>query len=159
MLFPVSWLCRCVSQCSIAVRNQHDRDNTYKGKHLTGACLQFQRFRSLSLQWQGQGHGQAGRCGAKEVAESCVWTHSSRKRETLGLAYLNAHPRWHSSSNQATFLGLSNSAQYLSLWRPLLSKPPHPHPYTSGGKLSATAPAWCLCLAALCPYRDGCRLQ
>lgn len=33
---------------SVGVKRYHDRSNSYKGKHLTGAGLQFQRFSPLS---------------------------------------------------------------------------------------------------------------
>jgi hypothetical protein len=33
---------------SIVVKRHHDRGNSYKGKYLTGAGLQFQRFSLLS---------------------------------------------------------------------------------------------------------------
>jgi hypothetical protein len=36
------------------VKRHHDQGNSYKGKHLTGADLQFQRFSPLSY---GRKHG------------------------------------------------------------------------------------------------------
>lgn len=40
---------RCLSQCSIAVKRCCDHGNSYKGKHLTGACLQFWRIRAIVM--------------------------------------------------------------------------------------------------------------
>ena len=66
----------------IAVERCHDHINSYKEKHLIGAVLQFQRFSPLST-WQ-----HASRPGAGEEAEtSTSGSASSRKRETLGLAW------------------------------------------------------------------------
>jgi hypothetical protein len=50
------------------VKRHHDHDNSYKGKHLIGAGLQFQRFSPLSS-WQ-EAWQDAGRHGAEEEAES-----------------------------------------------------------------------------------------
>ena len=36
----------CLSQCLIAMK-RHDHGNSYKGEHLLGACIQFQRFSPL----------------------------------------------------------------------------------------------------------------
>ena len=36
----------------IAVKRHHDRDNSYKGKHLRGSGLQFQGFSPLSSRWE-----------------------------------------------------------------------------------------------------------
>jgi hypothetical protein len=58
-----------LSRGFIAVKRSHDQGNSYKGKHLTGAALQFQRFSQLSWQ-EAQQH--AGRHGAGEGAESCT---------------------------------------------------------------------------------------
>lgn len=41
-----SW---CLTCYSIAAQRHHDQDNSYKRKHLTGACLQFRRFTPLSF--------------------------------------------------------------------------------------------------------------
>ena len=48
---------------SIVVKRHHDQGNSYKGKHLVGAGLQFQRFRPLSSWWEAWQH--AGRHGAR----------------------------------------------------------------------------------------------
>jgi hypothetical protein len=53
---------------SIAVIRHHNHGNSYKGKHLTGVGLQFQRFSSLLSWWEAWQH--AGRHGAGEKAES-----------------------------------------------------------------------------------------
>ena len=50
---------------SIAVKRYHYQDNSYKGKHLIGAGLQFQRYRPLSS-WQ-EAWQQAGKHGAEEA--------------------------------------------------------------------------------------------
>ena len=42
----------CLSLGFIAVKRHHDQGNSYKGKHLTGAGLQFQRFSPLSSWWE-----------------------------------------------------------------------------------------------------------
>lgn len=42
----------CLSWCCVAVKRHHDHGNSYKGKHLIGACIQFQKF-SLLSSWQG----------------------------------------------------------------------------------------------------------
>jgi hypothetical protein len=46
--------CMCLSQCSIAGKRHHDHGNSYKGKHLSGAGLQLQRFEVHSY------HGKEG---------------------------------------------------------------------------------------------------
>ena len=45
---------RCLTQGFVAVKRHHDQGNCYKGKHLIGAGLQFQRFSPLSQQEAGQ---------------------------------------------------------------------------------------------------------
>jgi hypothetical protein len=53
-----------LSQYSIALKTHHDHCNSYKGHHLIGVCLQFQRFSPLSSWWEawqlagGQGAGE-----------------------------------------------------------------------------------------------------
>jgi hypothetical protein len=37
----------CLRLGFIAVKRYHDQDNSYKGKHLIGACLHFLRFSQL----------------------------------------------------------------------------------------------------------------
>ena len=44
--------CKCLS--FIAVKRHHNHDNTYKGKHLIGAGLQF---RGLAQYYHGLKHG------------------------------------------------------------------------------------------------------
>lgn len=49
------------SQCSTSVKGHHDKSDSYKGKHLVGAGLQFYRFSPLLSWWEAQqragGHG------------------------------------------------------------------------------------------------------
>ena len=44
----------CLSQCSIAVKRHHHRGNSYNGKQLIGAGLQF---RGLTHSHTGRKHG------------------------------------------------------------------------------------------------------
>ena len=37
-------VCECISQYYIAMRRHYDHGNSYKRKHLIGACLQFQKI-------------------------------------------------------------------------------------------------------------------
>lgn len=37
-------VCECISQYYIAMRRHYDPGNSYKRKHLIGACLQFQKI-------------------------------------------------------------------------------------------------------------------
>ena len=64
----------------MVVKRYHDHSNFYKGKHLTGTGLQFQRFSSLSS-WQ-EAWQHIGRHGARETAESPTYgLAGSRERE------------------------------------------------------------------------------
>ena len=82
----------CLSRCSIALKGCSDHSNSYKGKHLSGTCLQFQRFCPLSS-WWGAGW-RAGKHAAGEGAESSMLgSKDSRKRETLGLAWASETPK------------------------------------------------------------------
>ena len=59
--FPV-----CISQNFTAVNRHHDQGKSYKGQHLIGAGLQFQRFSPLSSwqeAWQPAGSDGAGEGG------------------------------------------------------------------------------------------------
>jgi hypothetical protein len=72
---PISYL-----RSSTAVKRHQDQGNSYKGKHLIGAVLQFHQFSPLSS-WQ-----EAWRCvdrhGAGERAErSTSWSEGNRKRQ------------------------------------------------------------------------------
>ena len=58
----------CLSQCSIAVKTQHDHSISYKEKDLIETGLQFLRFSPLLPWWGTWPH--AGRHGTEEVAES-----------------------------------------------------------------------------------------
>lgn len=40
-LEPSMYIVLCLGHCSTAVMRLHDRGNSHKGKHLSGACLQF----------------------------------------------------------------------------------------------------------------------
>ena len=58
----------CLLQCSIAGKRHHDHGNSYKGKHLIEACLQFQRFIPLSSIQEAWRH--ADRHGDGKIADS-----------------------------------------------------------------------------------------
>ena len=60
----------CLSQGFITVKKHHDHSNSYKGKHLMGAGLQFQTFRTLSSQQEAWWH--VDRRGAAGGAKSCT---------------------------------------------------------------------------------------
>ena len=49
-----AFISACLRQCFIAVKRHHDHDNSYKGKHLIGAGLQF---RGLVYYHHGRKHG------------------------------------------------------------------------------------------------------
>jgi hypothetical protein len=51
-----------------AGNRHHDQGNSYKGKHLIGAGLQFQRFSPLLSWWEAR--QRAGKHGSGEKAES-----------------------------------------------------------------------------------------
>ena len=55
----------------ITVKRQHDQSNSYKGKHLIGSGLQFQRFSPL-LSWQ-EVCQPTGQHGALNRAESSTF--------------------------------------------------------------------------------------
>jgi hypothetical protein len=50
------------------VQGHHEHSSSYKGKHLTGAALQVQRFNPLSSWWEAW--HRACKPVAEEVAES-----------------------------------------------------------------------------------------
>lgn len=52
-----SYLIMCLSHCSIAVKRHHDQGNSYKRKHLIGACIQFRRFSLLPAWWHADSSG------------------------------------------------------------------------------------------------------
>ena len=70
----------------IAVKRHHDHSNSYKGKHLIGAGLQFQRFSPLSS-WQATWQC-AGRHGAGEVAENSSLGRQQEERHWAWLGLL-----------------------------------------------------------------------
>ena len=69
VLFVLDYFhCSLLSQGFVTVKRYHDQDNSYKGKHLIGACLQFQRFSPSSPGWGAWHH--ADRLVHGERAES-----------------------------------------------------------------------------------------
>jgi hypothetical protein len=76
----------------IAVKRHCDQSNSYKGKHLMGSCLQFQRF-SPSSSWQ-----EAWQCSGDMVLAEQGALHfdpkAARRRfySTLGGAYRPQSP-------------------------------------------------------------------
>jgi hypothetical protein len=117
----------------------YNQGSFYKGIHLIGDGLDFQRFSSLSSWWEAWQH--SGRHGVGECAESSTsrWA-GIRKRETLGLAWVFETPKPTCSdtlpptrpchSNKAKFTNpcpvasLPNEKmfKYTSLWGPFLFK-------------------------------------
>lgn len=111
----------------------------YKGKHLVGACLQFQKFRPLSS-WE-EAWQQAGRHSAGEGAEFYIQIHRQQgKRLWAWLEHLKPQsptpsdvlpPVGHTYSHKATpsnpcqVVPLSNdqTLKMVSLWG--LSRSPH----------------------------------
>ena len=65
----------------IAMKRYDDRDNSYKGKHFTGAALQFQRFNPLSS-WQ-EAWQHPGRQDAGGGADSSTSPLAGSKEDTL----------------------------------------------------------------------------
>jgi hypothetical protein len=59
---------KCLSLGFTGVKRHHDQGNSYKGKHLIGAGLQFQRFGPLSSWWEAWQHSH--RHGVEGGAES-----------------------------------------------------------------------------------------
>jgi hypothetical protein len=64
----------------ITVKRHHDQGNSYKGEHLIGAGLQFQRFNPLSSWWEVW--QLLGRHGARR-AESSTFSPGDSKRNTV----------------------------------------------------------------------------
>jgi hypothetical protein len=64
----------------IAGKGHHSQGNSYKGEHLIGDGLQFQRF-SPSSSWQ-EAWQHPGRHGAEEGAESPAFSSKGIKKET-----------------------------------------------------------------------------
>lgn len=67
-------LCLCLS---VAKRN-YDHSNSYKGKYLTGACLQLQRLRTLLSQDE---YGSTQNSVGKEAESSAYRLAGSRERK------------------------------------------------------------------------------
>ena len=58
----------------------HDHGNSYKGKHLFGAGLQFQRFRLLSSWWEAwQQAGRQTETVLKSSEEFCIQVHMQQE--------------------------------------------------------------------------------
>ena len=72
-----------------AVERHHDQSNSYKGKHLIGAGLRFQRFSPLSSWWEAWWH--AGRHGAGEGAKNSMYRSKGNRKRLR-----------HTSSNKVT---------------------------------------------------------
>ena len=95
----------------MAVKRHRDHRNSYKGKHLTGAGLQFQRVSPLASR-QEAWWWCAGRYGAGERAESSTfWSTGSRRLLGLAWAYETSKTTFtmkhflqqrHTYSNKAT---------------------------------------------------------
>jgi hypothetical protein len=87
---------RCLGLCIAAVKRSHDQENTYKRKHFIGACLQFQRFSTLSSWWD---------CvdihGTEEVVERYIPIYRQGDRRG-GHGLLKPQNPPHTFSNKAT---------------------------------------------------------
>jgi hypothetical protein len=110
------------------VKRHHDHRNCYKGKHFIGVCLQFLKFSHCH-----HGREQGGMQADMEVDRSTSGFAHSRRRETLGLIWTKAHLQEHTSPNKATSsnpcqvvpLPCDQAFKSMSLWGPLLFRPPH----------------------------------
>ena len=78
LLIPTSVLIKI----SITLRKHHDHSKSYKGKHLIGAGLQFQRFSPLSSCGWGT-YWLAGRHGNREVAEGSTSVSAGNRKTSL----------------------------------------------------------------------------
>ena len=76
------------------MKRHHDHSNSYKGKHLIGADLQFQRFSPLSSRWEAWQH--AGKHGSQRAEISTSWSIGSSRRLShwpdLSIYDLKVHP-------------------------------------------------------------------
>ena len=89
------------------MKRHHDQGNSYKGQHLTGAGLQFQRFSLLLSWWEAwQYEGRHGFGGAKS---SVSWSKSSQEEALFWLGTSKSTPtvthffqQGHTYSNKAT---------------------------------------------------------
>ena len=97
------------------MRRHHEHRNSYKGKHLIGAGLQFQRF-SPSSWWH------TGRPDAREVAESST-SASSGSTEIMRLAWAFEKPipcgTYSSKATLSQVVPLPDDRptfKYVSLW-------------------------------------------
>jgi hypothetical protein len=88
----------------IAVKRHHDQGNSYKGKHLIGAGLQFQRFSPLSSRWEAMAEMVVEKelrvlhLDMQAAEGDCVphWANLKHRRPQ------SPPSQWHSSSNKAT---------------------------------------------------------
>jgi hypothetical protein len=86
-----NYFTKYLSQYPIAVKRHHCLIYSWKGKHLIGAGLQFQRFIPLSSWWNAWQH--AVRHGNGQVAESSTSASSgNRKRKSLDLTWALENP-------------------------------------------------------------------
>ena len=110
---------------SIAVKRHYDHGNSYKGKHLIGAGLWFQRFSPLSSWWGAWQH--VGRHGAGKVAESSTsWPTGSKRRlwATLSIvwAYETSKPASHSDTPPPTKSYLLPKQPHLLIGTPYMGQ-------------------------------------
>jgi hypothetical protein len=98
--------CFCLAfvlvEISTAVKRHHDHSNSYKGNHLIGVGLQFQRSSPLSSWHETWRH--AGRHGTGKEAESSTSSVTSRRNNCRPHWALLEHmrppsppPQWHTS--------------------------------------------------------------
>lgn len=134
--YPVFF--RYLGQNFIAVKEHHVYGNSYTKQHSIGASLQSQRISLLSIIIQGSWQ-HPGQHGAIAAESSTSWSRVSKMRlcATLGVGELKA------CSNIDTFfparshllkkwpyllvvpLLMDQAFKHVSLWEPLLVKPPH----------------------------------
>ena len=72
---------------STAMRRHHDQGNSYKGKHLIGTGLQFERFSPLSSWWEAWQHT------VRHGAKSSIFWFAGNKRlcVTMGILESSEH--------------------------------------------------------------------
>jgi hypothetical protein len=113
-------LAKCLSQCSIAGKRHHDHSNSYNGKHLIGACLQFQRFSLLSLCQRAWQHS-----GRHVIWELYIWIQRQQKER---------HYKVHSTLRTTRInllivpFPMNQAFRSMSLWEPVLFNAPHGRP-------------------------------
>ena len=113
---------------SIAVKRNHDQDNSYK-EHLIGSSLQFQRLSPLSSRQEAWQH--PGRHGARG-AESSTSSFKGRQGQNVlrqpGGGSQSLPPQWHTFSNKATVIPTRPYLLIVPLPGSSIFKPPHPSP-------------------------------